>query len=70
MQQSKIQSLIESSSNVFIGFVINFFANLIILPQFGFNITLSQNLALGAIYTIISIARGYVVRRCFNRIRT
>lgn len=37
-----------------------------ILPLFGWQVTVTQNLALGAIYTGISIARSYAVRRWFN----
>lgn len=36
------------------------------LPLFGWQVTVTQNLALGAIYTGISIARSYAVRRWFN----
>ena len=52
--------------NVAIGFSINYFANLCIFPLFGFHISLSANLLMGAIYTGISIARSYVIRRWFN----
>jgi len=66
MNQSRISSLIESLFNVVIGFGINFTANMLIFPQFGFHITMSANLLMGAIYTAISIARSYVIRRWFN----
>lgn len=64
--QSRIQSLIEALLNVAIGFAINFTANLFIFPLFGWEISVSQNLGMGVIYTAISIARSYVVRRGFN----
>ena len=66
MTQTRLGSLIEACINVVIGFWINFAANLLILPLFGWHVTVSQNLALGAIYTAISIARSYAVRRWFN----
>lgn len=66
MTQTRIGSLIEACINVLIGYVINFCANLIILPLIGFHITLSQNLFIGLLYTVISVARSYVVRRWFN----
>ena len=34
-----------------------------ILPLFGIAISMADNLAIGAIYTVISIARSYCVRR-------
>ena len=49
-----------------VGYGINFVANLLILPLFGFNVTLTQNLAIGAIFTAISIVRSYLIRRYFN----
>jgi hypothetical protein len=51
---------------VAIGFAINFVANLVILPLFGFNITLADNFYIGLLYTIVSVARSYVVRRWFD----
>jgi hypothetical protein len=67
MRQTRWGSFIEVSINIFIGYWINFVANLLILPMFGFNITLSENLLMGFIYTFISVARSYVVRRWFEK---
>ena len=67
MRQSRLGSLVEVSINIFIGYWINFIANLLILPLFGFHITLTDNLIMGLIYTLISVARSYVVRRWFER---
>ena len=67
MSQSKIGSLIEALVNIAIGFSINFLASMLILPLFGYHITLATNLQLGVIYTGISIARQYVIRRWFNK---
>lgn len=66
MNQTRIGSLIEACINVLIGFGINFCANMLILPLIGFHITTSQNLFIGVLYTIISVARSYVIRRWFN----
>lgn len=66
MKQTRMSSFIEAWINVLIGFGINFVANLVILPMFGFNITLEDNLYIGILYTIISVARSYAVRRWFN----
>ena len=67
MSQSKKGSLIEALINTTIGFGINFTANLVILPLFGFeNLTLETNFYIGIAYTVVSVARSYVVRRWFN----
>lgn len=66
MSQSRKQSFVESLTNVAIGYSINYIANLIVMPLFGFHVTLEQNLWLGAIYTLISITRSYLIRRWYN----
>lgn len=66
MNQTRLGSLIEAWINVAIGFAINFVANLLILPLIGFHISIGQNLFIGVLYTIISVARSYVIRRWFN----
>ena len=64
--QSKKQSFIESLTNVGIGWFISFIANMLVLPLFGYNINLTDGVLISIIFTIISIVRGYVVRRWFN----
>lgn len=66
MTQTKLGSFYEALINVFIGFWINFFANLVILPLVGFHISIGQNFYIGLLYTIVSVARSYVIRRWFN----
>ena len=66
MNQTRLGSLIEACINVLIGFTINFVANMLILPLIGFHISASQNLFIGVLYTVISVARSYTIRRWFN----
>lgn len=66
MNQSRLGSLYEALINVVIGFTINYMANFVILPLYGFHITAGQNMTMGLLYTGISIARSYVIRRWFN----
>lgn len=66
MSQTKLGSFYEACINVLIGFGINYAANLLIFPLFGFQISLSANFAMGLIYTVISVARSYFIRRYFN----
>ena len=66
--QSKRQSLIESFVNVAIGYGVALLSQILIFPPFGIHIPLASNLAIGAIFTVISIARSYAVRRIFNRL--
>lgn len=66
MNQSRLSSLYEAVMNIAIGFAINYGANLLIFPLFGFHISYSANLAMGACYTAISLVRSYTIRRWFN----
>ena len=44
-------------------------AQLAILPVFGLQATVSQHLQIGALFTLVSIARGYALRRLFEALR-
>lgn len=65
--QSKKHSLIESVSNVLIGYLVVLFSQLLIFPFFGIDVSLSDNLLIGLWFTLISIVRSYTLRRFFNR---
>ncbi|RPI78801.1 MAG: hypothetical protein EHM45_05290 [Desulfobacteraceae bacterium] len=67
--QSKKYSLIESITNVAIGYLVALGSQLIIFPVFGISVPLRSNLAIGAFFTVVSIIRSYCLRRVFNRIK-
>ena len=66
--QSQTQSLVESCANVVIGYSVALLAQLAVFPLLGVAVSLNQNLLIGAIFTAVSLARGYCVRRLFNRL--
>lgn len=66
MNQPRLGSLIEAIANVVIGFAINWTANMLVLPLFGFQVSTGQALGIGLVFTFISVARSYVIRRWFN----
>lgn len=67
MEQTKLGSLIEACINTAIGFLITLGLAPIVYPLFGHSFTLAQNLGITAVFTIVSIARGYVIRRWANK---
>ena len=68
--QTKLGSIAEAWANIAVGFTINFCANMLILPLFGFhNLSLSKNFVIGLLYTVISLVRSYVLRRWFNGLK-
>lgn len=66
MSQSKTQSLVEVIINVVVGYVIATFTQIIIFPMFDIHIGLGDQMMISLVFTIISIIRGYVIRRWFN----
>ena len=63
-------SAVEAVANVAIGYVVAVAANAVVLPLFGLHPNAFDSLAIGALFTAISLARSYVLRRLFNRIRS
>lgn len=66
MEQTKLGSFYEALINIIIGWTINFIANMLVFPLFGWEISVEQNIYLGTIYTVISLVRSYAIRRWFN----
>lgn len=69
MKQSRLMSLVESGANVIVGYCVAVVTQILIFPVFGLHTTLAQNLKMGAIFTIVSIARSFALRRVFEAIR-
>lgn len=66
MKQSKWASMAESMISTAVGFGISLVAQIVFLPMLGVTVTLSQNITFAIIMTVISIARGYILRRVFE----
>jgi len=69
MKQSRTMSLVESAANVIVGYGVAVVTQILIFPVFGLHTTLAQNLKLGLVFTIVSIARSFALRRLFEAIR-
>ena len=69
MKQSRLASLAESIANVIVGYGVAVITQILIFPVFGLHTTLAQNLKMGAVFTVVSIARSYLLRRVFEAIR-
>ena len=68
MRQPRWQSVTESLVNVFVGYAVAVAAQVVIFPHFGLQVPLADNLRIGALFTVVSIARSYLLRRIFNRL--
>ena len=69
MKQTRLMSLVESVANVIVGYGVAVVTQILIFPIFGLHTTLAQNLKMGAIFTVVSIARSFALRRVFEAIR-
>lgn len=64
--QSRKRSFIEAVTNVLVGYLVAVISNLIVLPLFGYEVSLFDGFAIGVVFTVISLIRSYVIRRVFN----
>ena len=70
MKQTRVMSLVEAVANVVVGYGVAVTTQMLVLPVFGLQTTLAQNLKLGLIFTVVSIARSFALRRVFETIRS
>lgn len=66
MQQTRMESFVESVFNIIIGYVVALVSQIIVFPWFDIHVPLSTNLWIGAWFTLISLVRSYIIRRWFN----
>jgi putative effector of murein hydrolase len=67
--QSRRLSLVEAFTNVAVGYVLAVITQIMVFPWFGIHPSLGENLAIGSIFTGISLLRSYALRRLFERLR-
>jgi hypothetical protein len=66
MTQTRIGSLIEAAAQTVIGYVINLGVQLVLYPIMGATFTFGQNIVIGCVFMVVSLVRGFVLRRWFN----
>ena len=66
--QTKRESFIEQSLNVLSGLLLSIFIiQPIVFGMYGIKFSMSENFQIATIFTIVSIIRGYIWRRYFNK---
>ena len=68
MSQTKLQSAIETTVSTAVGFGISWAATLVVLPLFGHRPSVADGFGITVFFTVISLARGYALRRLFNHL--
>lgn len=69
MSQSRRLSLIEAVTNVVVGYALAVITQIVAFPWFGLQVSLGDNLAIGAVFVGVSLIRSYALRRLFERLR-
>ena len=64
--QTKKQSMIESLTSTTIGWLIGVILNMLVLPLFDYDVSLTDGVLISIIFTAVSVVRSYVIRRWFN----
>jgi hypothetical protein len=67
-KQSRAMSMIEAATNVVVGYVLAIATQIVVFPWFGIHPNLGENLSIGLLFTGVSLARGYLLRRLFERL--
>lgn len=66
MSQTRLGSFLEALVNTLVGLVVSLVSTIFIMPIVGVHTTMGQNLELTMYFTLVSIARSYLLRRYFN----
>ena len=66
--QSRTGSLVEASTNVLVGYLLALATQRLIYPLFGIATTLSTDALIAIVFTLVSLARAYLLRRVFEHL--
>lgn len=67
--QSRLMSLVEAVTNIVVGYWIAVLTQAVVFPWFGLQVSMADNLMIGGVFTVVSLARSYALRRVFEHVR-
>jgi hypothetical protein len=70
MMQSRGMSLLEAVANVVVGYALAIMTQIAVFPLCGLQVSIAENILIGAIFTIVSLMRSYALRRIFNKLHS
>jgi len=70
VKQSRLMSLVEAAANVIVGYVLAIATQIVVFPWFGIETGLAEHMTIGLAFVGVSMARGYLLRRLFEALRT
>ena len=62
-------SLVEAATNVVVGYGLAIATQIAVFPWFGIEAALGEHLTIGLAFVAVSLVRGYLLRRLFERLR-
>ena len=68
MKQSRLMSLGEAVANVVVGYVLAVTTQIAVFPGCGSKAAMSEHLTIGLVFLSVSLLRGYLLRRMFERL--
>ena len=68
-KQTRKASFVEALINAAIGYAVAVLSQIIVFPWFDIYVPLETNFAMGIIFTFVSIARSFLLRRMFEILR-
>jgi hypothetical protein len=69
LQQKRVVSLIEAATNAIVGYGLAIATQIAVFPWFGLETGLTEHLTIGLVFVGVSLVRGYLLRRLFERFR-
>ena len=68
MGQSRQMSAVEAVISTAIGYIVAVATQMVVFPIFGLRVGVWENLGIGLAFTVVSVARSYLVRRLYERL--
>lgn len=68
MGQSRRMSAVEAVVSTTVGYIVAVATQMVVFPVFGLAVGVWENLGIGLAFTVVSVARSYLVRRLFERL--
>lgn len=67
--QSRSASLFETLTSTVMGFILSVAVQRALFPAMGHDLAFSEHMLVATVFTVVSILRGYAIRRTFNALR-
>jgi hypothetical protein len=64
--QSREASALEALTGTVVGFLLSILVQRALFPGLGHDLTLGENALVASVFTVMSLVRGYALRRLFN----